>query len=239
MVRIGGEDIPLDIIMGLALFAFVVVGSLVIMFATRDQAKTHVLFLGLPNSGKTSLFYRLLRGSDVSTQTSMLANEERVTLKGKARTVVDYPGHHKLRHAAIPLIHNASAIVFCMDSIDWEANLSSNAEYLVEILTDPKVVLSRPKAKLAVACTKRDVGHSYKSTSIKKQLEAEIEKIRKTKVRGVTQLGQAQEEQLQLGVQGEKFSFDKHSPLDTTFIDVSGTETTDDSPLWAWVNKSA
>ena len=103
--------------------------------------KDTVALLGLPGSGKTALFFRLVTGSDVGTQTSMQPNEAPVTIgaSGSAKTLVDYPGHYKLRHAAQAVIHRSCGIVFCIDAIDWEANLSGTAEYLVSMLTDPQV----------------------------------------------------------------------------------------------------
>ena len=132
-------DLPLPIEV-LVLLVLMVAAAAVLFLSKRDvKQKGYVTFIGLPNSGKTALWFRYFRGCEVKTQTSMIANEEATTLGGKARTVVDYPGHLKLRHAASSVIHKSSALIFCVDSIDWEANLSSNAEYLVAILTDPEV----------------------------------------------------------------------------------------------------
>eukprot|EP01059_Diplonema_ambulator_P016725 TRINITY_DN284_c0_g3_i1.p1 TRINITY_DN284_c0_g3~~TRINITY_DN284_c0_g3_i1.p1 ORF type:complete len:248 (+),score=60.25 TRINITY_DN284_c0_g3_i1:40-783(+) len=218
-----GEEVFVAAAVGLITLLIV----LVYMGVFRKRKGTvgdKVVMVGLPGSGKTALFFKMLKGQEVETQTSVIVNQEQTEfgLKTKKRKMfIDYPGHFRLRPGLMPNCEDACEILFVIDAIDWESNLSPNAELLVALLTNPKIVHQTCRPSLAVVCTKRDVGHSYKSTAIKKQLEKEIDKVRKTKINVVNQLGSEGADVVELGDDHEKFTFEAHSPLDTTFFDVS------------------
>eukprot|EP01064_Diplonema_japonicum_P031860 TRINITY_DN5835_c0_g1_i1.p1 TRINITY_DN5835_c0_g1~~TRINITY_DN5835_c0_g1_i1.p1 ORF type:complete len:238 (+),score=64.19 TRINITY_DN5835_c0_g1_i1:60-773(+) len=201
-----------------------------------------VVFMGLPSCGKSALYWKLLHGQEVETQTSAMPNMETKELGTKAKktkTVVDYPGHYRLRPGLSALCEDACQLVFVIDAIDWETSLSSNAELLVTTLTNPKIVLKSTRPAMSIVCTKRDVGHSYKSTAIKRQLEKEIEKVRKTKTNVVNQLGTEGADIVELGIDDEKFNFEAHCPLPVTFFDVASKgdhEGVDE--LRAWMNEN-
>eukprot|EP00755_Sulcionema_specki_P006305 Sspe_Gene.35088::Locus_17021_Transcript_2_2_Confidence_0.500_Length_905::g.35088::m.35088/K12272/SRPRB, SRP102; signal recognition particle receptor subunit beta len=208
------------IILGALIAIYILVGLVGTVF--KKKKGDTVLFLGNATSGKTALFFRLLSGSEVNTHTSMVPNEKTVALSKNHPTYryVDYPGHQRLRQGINKYVSSAAGIVFVVDSIDMDQGLATSASFLVDLLTNPQLVMARPPPKLAIACTKRDIPHSYKSSSVKRQLEVEIEKVRKTVQRGVGQIGGG-DGKITLGVESEKFSFDKHSPFQVTVLDVA------------------
>ncbi|KAJ9456663.1 Signal recognition particle receptor subunit beta [Diplonema papillatum] len=225
-----------------------IVTLLVIILArgfSGSRKKDTLLMIGLPTTGSTALYYKCFFDEEVETHTSMQENVTIASIGSKRveRKVVDYPGHHRLRPGLSQYLYDAFAIVLVIDSVNWEQHLSANAELIYTILTDPKIVLTKPQPKLAIACTKRDIDHSYKSNSIKKQLEQEIEKLRKTKTNVISQLGKdGSDAELRLGVSNQPFSFTAHSTLDTTFLDVSAVDAPEaffregTKPLKAWID---
>jgi len=154
---------------------------------TRKKGKKDtLLLLGLPNSGKTALFYKLKDGKVLQTFTSMRENDATfnpvISKDGqKSRSklhVVDAPGHERLRLRALHFLPITAAIVFLVDSVDIEDNARHNAEYLYDLLTTATIVENN--IPILIACNKLDLA-LYKKASIKKKLETEINKIRKTR----------------------------------------------------------
>lgn len=151
----------------------------------RTKSDTIVL-AGLSGSGKTTIFYQLRDGSShLGTVTSMEPNEGIFVLhsesskKGKIKPVhlVDVPGHPRLRSKLDEFLPQAAGIVFLVDASDFLAKYSLASEYLYDILTGANVI--KKKIPVLICCNKSDQMSAYTEDYIRKQLEKEIDKLRK------------------------------------------------------------
>jgi signal recognition particle receptor subunit beta len=110
----------------------------VLVFATRRKSRNagnSLLLVGPPDSGKTAilstarrlaartsivltLYHQLVYDQTLPTHTSLQANSSVVALPAlkKALTVVDIPGHPRIRDQVNDYIADAKAIVFVVDS---------------------------------------------------------------------------------------------------------------------------
>lgn len=124
--------------------------------------------------------------------------------------LLDTPGHGKLRHLALTQISSPiiRGVIFVLDSS--LTDVRGTAEYLYEILlalqrsasaTGP----SAPK-KLLIACNKSDVFTALPASKIQKLLEEEITKMRVSRAKGVLDVeddGEGDMEREWLGEGGE------------------------------------
>jgi ADP-ribosylation factor 1/2 len=90
-------------------------GSL--LFKKRDA---RILMIGLDNSGKTTILYKLKLGVVKSTLPTVGFNVETVNVKGIELTVWDLGGQDKIRPLWEHYYHNAEGIIFVVDSNDKE-----------------------------------------------------------------------------------------------------------------------
>eukprot|EP00903_Cladosiphon_okamuranus_P008037 g7752.t1 len=190
---------------------------------SSKKRKGVVLFLGPCGSGKTAMCYRLSRGGSgqaatstaVSTVTSMEACRYpcRPSRSSSAATasLVDYPGHERLRGGVDQELRGADRIVFMLDSSCLAAQVAAGAELLYDVLTDPSLEGCRG---LMLALSKSDLKEA-KAARAKMLLQKELEKLRGT--RGM--LGTQGEEDdmpsaLALGRPGQPFSLEVDSPCE-------------------------
>jgi signal recognition particle receptor subunit beta len=177
---------PTIALIGTILVFLLVLITIIRIFFGKKLKKDTLLLLGLPNSGKTALFYQLKDGKLLQTFASMKENDATIrpviSKDGdKSRSllhIVDVPGHERLRSRAFHFLPITAAIVYLVDSVEIEDNARSNAEYLYDLLTNATVVDRR--IPIMVACNKLDLA-LYKKASIKKKIENEINKLRKTR----------------------------------------------------------
>eukprot|EP00756_Hemistasia_phaeocysticola_P001007 Hpha_TRINITY_DN10728_c0_g1::TRINITY_DN10728_c0_g1_i1::g.43639::m.43639/K12272/SRPRB, SRP102; signal recognition particle receptor subunit beta len=225
-IDIAGHEGAMALSVGFVSTLLVIILSTFYMFFSGSSRKRNrVLLVGLPSAGKTGLFYRLTTGSFVASHTSMLVNETDVDLGGRSVHLVDYPGHGRLREGLREQLSGLLAVLFVVDAGDIDQTVSDNAAFIVDLLTNPELVMQKQAPALAIVCTKRDLGHSYKSTAVKRRLEREIDEVRKTKASAVGQMGESGgRQQISLGLASERFEFEKHSSLPTTFIDCASKE---------------
>jgi signal recognition particle receptor subunit beta len=107
-----------------------------------------------------------------------------------------------------------------VDSVDIEDNVSNNAEYLYDLLTNQQVVESG--IPVLIACNKLDLS-LYKKASIKKKLENSINKIRKTRVAQPDMQGEEDNKSVDLtNDEDEPFDFSK-ARTDVTFAECTVT----------------
>lgn len=186
------------------------------------KRKGVVLFLGPCGSGKTAMCYRLSHGgggqaatSTVSTVTSMETCRYpcRPPRSSSAATasLVDYPGHGRLRGGIGQELRGADRIVFMLDGSCLAAQVAAGAELLYDVLTDPSLEGCRG---LMLALSKSDLKEA-KAARAKMLLQKELENLRGT--RGM--LGTQGEEDnmpsaLALGRPGQPFSLEVDSPCE-------------------------
>eukprot|EP01062_Namystynia_karyoxenos_P053961 TRINITY_DN4403_c2_g1_i1.p1 TRINITY_DN4403_c2_g1~~TRINITY_DN4403_c2_g1_i1.p1 ORF type:complete len:258 (+),score=100.38 TRINITY_DN4403_c2_g1_i1:74-847(+) len=215
-----GEELAVPALAALVLGGLLALLLLRSLLGGGGKRGNTVLFVGLPTAGKTALFFRLLSGASVDSHTSMQPNERDCDLGNRALHFVDFPGHGRLREGLARYFDSLLAIVYVIDACDIDQTLSDNASFLVDLMTNPRIVMCKRPPQLAIVCTKRDLGHSYKCTAVRKRLEKEIDEVRRTKASSVGQMGETGEQsQISLGMQSDRFDFGKHSSLPTTFMD--------------------
>ncbi|KAF9686710.1 hypothetical protein SADUNF_Sadunf02G0017500 [Salix dunnii] len=173
---------PTQLYAAVAVLLFTTLLLLTIRLLKRTKSNTIVLS-GLSGSGKTVLFYQVLRdgSSHQGTVTSMEPNEgtfllhsESAKVKGKIKPVhvVDVPGHSRLRPKLDEFLPQAAGIVFVVDALEFLPNLSAVTEYLYDILTKASVV--KRKLPVLICCNKTDKVTAHTKEFIRKQLEKEM-----------------------------------------------------------------
>ncbi|PWZ02013.1 hypothetical protein BCV70DRAFT_55101 [Testicularia cyperi] len=115
-----------------------------------------VLLVGLADSGKTTLFSSLVYGT---TPASLLASADAST---KPITLVDLPGHPRLRPLLDENVHQADAIVICVDTVmASKSSLSSGSgRQDGESVTDAADLLHSTLITLAKSRSKGSAGSS-------------------------------------------------------------------------------
>jgi len=189
----------------------------VIYLWTRKKSgrRSAVLIAGPCDGGKTLIFSRLVTAgkSGVDTFTSMQENlgHFQAPNTGKKVTVVDMPGHDRIRYAALDK-HKDSAlgVVYVVDASNIKQGIRDTAEFLFKILSDPAVHSNR--TPVLVACNKQDLVLSAKGASvIRREMAKEIGLLRETHARllsGVGGDGEGAPDHVFLGKEGKDFEFE-------------------------------
>jgi len=194
---------------------------------TRKKGSA-VLLLGPSNAGKTSLYLTLKDGGvKTGTTTSMQENEGTFKFNkyededAKPLHVIDFPGDASLSYRLPHFYPVAKVMVFMVDANDRKSIEREAAEIMYRVLTNPEVVELSPT--IIVACNKSDLILASKPALLKKTFETELQKL--TKTQGVAEDSVTddadQKETIPLGVEGESFEFDKHSPCPVDFMKCS------------------
>merc|ERR1712228_79055 len=167
------------------IFSIVAVIFTFIFFLLRGTSKRRntVLLMGPCDAGKSLMFLRLVHKQFAMTCTSVKDNKGHfiAKIKDKILTMVDIPGHERLRAQYLDE-YGASAlgVVFVVDSSTISRKTVADvAEFLFSILTDPVVFKNRPR--VLIACNKQDHDMAKRRTAVKSMLETEINTLRKTR----------------------------------------------------------
>ncbi|KPI86050.1 hypothetical protein ABL78_4888 [Leptomonas seymouri] len=150
------------------------------VFSRRRRTKT--VLIGLPDSGKTALFGQLVRHMQLrETRTSTRENTGPL-LAAKKRgmpdtapgvSIVDCPGHPRLRERMLRAVGEAVNVVVVIDAVSVQDSQHDGVAALAELLLG---VLQSPEfygvQRLLFSCTKRDEVTSYASKAVRKLLEA-------------------------------------------------------------------
>ncbi|KAJ3324102.1 hypothetical protein HDV06_000643 [Boothiomyces sp. JEL0866] len=184
-------------IIGIAALLLII---LAVIFLNRKQKNT-ILLLGPSASGKTTFFLQL-QDKQFETVTSLKENIYQI----KGKRIIDLPGHEKLFFKYHSYIKETKTIFYFIDSSTLLSNKKS-IEMLYEILA--------LNIDLVIVCNKSDLLLSLKQDKIKKLIEQEIEKIRKTK-----NFNMGEE---YLGYEGEVFLLE-HLPTKIEFVEHSFKE---------------
>ncbi|KAG8345413.1 putative ADP ribosylation factor family Signal recognition particle [Trypanosoma vivax] len=239
-----------------ALVAYIVVRCVYGAKMTTRRRRHTLLLLGPCGSGKTTLFAQLVARKRISARTSMQPNRAVMRFKadaasddeegpqtspGACMTVVDFPGHRRLRCSIDQELEEAKKVVIVVDSVtiqDPQGGAEALAELVVSVFTSPAFYFVEG---VLVACTKRDELTSYSAKSVQKLLEKEITHHIITRRGDVQSIGDivnaegvavgrrknngsslgktAKRHQLSLNDSG-KFTFDTF-PLPVDFVDIS------------------
>jgi len=139
--------------------------------------------MGPCDAGKTLMFLRLVHKQFANTCTSIKDNKGHFVakIKDKILTLVDIPGHERLRTQYIEE-HGGTAlgIVFVVDSSTISRKTVADvAEFLYTVLTDPIIFKNRPR--VLITCNKQDHEVAKRHTAVKSMLESELNTLRKTR----------------------------------------------------------
>lgn len=192
-----------------AIFFFLWYGS------KKTQRRDQILFVGPCASGKTILTRKL--AYDIEPTTTM--STEASVLQGDGiqtkYTIVDFPGHPKLRQQLRNYLPRAVKIVFVFDASNTQNQLRDAAEYIYDLFTNPQI---DGCSCMMVACNKSDVQGARPCARIKLALQQELEKIKLT--RKSMEDGD-DDNHVPLGRENQPFSFEQDSPIGVEFIDIS------------------
>lgn len=189
-----------------------IVGGLLLLFVFRffflqgrgsKPKRDAVLLIGLPGSGKTTLFTQLTSGVLVPTCTSMTVNKGYVLYpdvaatassgdparssdadgggawmagaKHKKTLLLDHPGHRRLFSSLLLSLRSARHVILVVDSITVHDDREEGVAAIAELLYSiiPSSAFYGVKSVL-IACTKRDDISSYSSKAVKKLLEGAL-----------------------------------------------------------------
>lgn len=155
-------------------------------------------------------------------------------------TIIDTPGHGKLRleHALSQLNNPAlRGVIFVVDSSVLDSSDSSASRDTAAYLHDTLLALQRrttgkdskkPKTALPVliAANKQDMFTALPAGAVKERLQSEIERVRVSRSKGLSAVGQETDEEVEDDVLGgggeEKFTFKLLEEEYDTRIDVLG-----------------
>ncbi|KXN70445.1 P-loop containing nucleoside triphosphate hydrolase protein [Conidiobolus coronatus NRRL 28638] len=180
----------------------------------RKKEKNVNLFIGLPNSGKSSFFSFLRTNTFMLTHTSYKSNQGYIqpkTFEGenvipKAINIVDCPGSEQHRHLYKSLVSGTDKIYFFIDSSTVQKERSEIGELLYEILSNPSVL--KKQTPLYLVCNKQDLPNSVLPEKVEEILEAEINSIRQTIGKNIDAQGSDETNGTEfLGFEGKSFKF--------------------------------
>eukprot|EP00033_Pygsuia_biforma_P001730 GCRY01001937.1.p1 GENE.GCRY01001937.1~~GCRY01001937.1.p1 ORF type:complete len:290 (+),score=52.99 GCRY01001937.1:104-871(+) len=180
---------------------------------TKDsiQKGSSLLLLGPSGSGKSALFLMLKNGEQRETHMSMKCNSEKFSIHGAEEgspiTVVDIPGHERLRFHFNDLVKTARCLVFLCDSADFTKNITATSDYLYDVLTHP--IVNKLSLPVLIGCNKSDLSSASSVSTIQTALEDTLDKVRYTR-QAMPEVNEETGESLApefLGIDGERFTF--------------------------------
>eukprot|EP01090_Pellita_catalonica_P011235 TRINITY_DN2277_c0_g8_i1.p1 TRINITY_DN2277_c0_g8~~TRINITY_DN2277_c0_g8_i1.p1 ORF type:complete len:235 (+),score=45.07 TRINITY_DN2277_c0_g8_i1:25-729(+) len=199
---------------------------LIVLFIWRRSSVrkgSSTLILGLCESGKTALWWKLRSGGAGETFTSMKENDDTFALHEGNGTyhIIDFPGHQRLRPQFKDFLPITGKIIFVIDSATFLNNVASVADFLYAICTHPNVY--KAKIPILVACNKSEMITAREVELIKTDLEVEMENMKSTVDIGGIGGKSESKEQVDLGDPESEFTFDQ-LPFDVTFTECSVAE---------------
>jgi len=231
---------PQTLIVVASLFLAVVCVAILVFFTRRKSRSTGnlLLLVGPPDGGKTAILSMLVYDQALPTHTSLQVNASSVAVpRKKPLTVVDIPGHPRIRNQVNEHITNSKAIAFVVDASTISRNGPVVAEHLHIILNAitslppsqvlPSLLILAHKSDLVKSGTTSSTIEALAINRVKTILERELEKRRASQSGGVgvEELGEegARTELGGLECSGEKgvFRFDAWEGGEVVFLGTS------------------
>jgi len=148
----------------------------------RKSSKKTVTFLGLSNSGKTSLLLHMIHGKECEARMSQMENDipfVNVTDSFSNRSVgiriIDVPGNERVRTNWNKYASESTVVVFFINSVDFVAQSRQAAEYLYDVLTLPE--MQKKKTPIIIFCNKCDLDTAKSVNTIRKGLEDQLQQL--------------------------------------------------------------
>ncbi|CAB0008962.1 unnamed protein product [Nesidiocoris tenuis] len=137
-------------------------------------SKRGILLTGICGGGKTLIYSRLVLDAFKNTYTSIKENvSEYITDGGSSVQLVAIPGHERLREKFFAqYVEHARGIIYVIDSVTVQKEIKDVAEFLYNILTDPKTLSNCNK--MLIFCNKHDKPTAKGAGIIKTLLEKEL-----------------------------------------------------------------
>uniref|UniRef100_M4B3E5 Signal recognition particle receptor subunit beta n=1 Tax=Hyaloperonospora arabidopsidis (strain Emoy2) TaxID=559515 RepID=M4B3E5_HYAAE len=186
------------------------------------------LLLGPRHAGKTSFFHLVRDGEHAETVSSMKEQTGRFIVHGKYNpdkfdaelTVVDYPGHERLRPRMADFYPVAGCIAFFVDASDVPS-FRQAAEFLYDVFANKKVNDLTPP--IMVVCNKSDMREAVSPQVVRDALEKELTQLKKTRSSLETEGDEEDQDlsQVPVGRDGESFQFDVDAPCEISFAKCS------------------
>eukprot|EP01098_Paradermamoeba_levis_P010872 TRINITY_DN4584_c0_g1_i1.p1 TRINITY_DN4584_c0_g1~~TRINITY_DN4584_c0_g1_i1.p1 ORF type:complete len:183 (-),score=23.12 TRINITY_DN4584_c0_g1_i1:64-612(-) len=133
---------------------------------SRKGKEQRIVILGLDNSGKTTILYKLKLGETVQTTPTIGFNVETVQKKNLIFSVWDVGGQDQIRGLWRHYFLNTQAVIFTIDCNDG-ARLKEAKDELWKVLESPELANS----VLLIFANKQDLPNSLPGDEITKQLE--------------------------------------------------------------------
>ncbi|KAK0085671.1 hypothetical protein PV325_004617 [Microctonus aethiopoides] len=195
-----------------AIFAVILTIVLFALWQRRKSTGRCVLITGLCDSGKTLLYARLLHSKFIETYTSAKENIGDIEVKDRSLKIVDIPGHERLRYKFFDKYKsNTRAVIYMIDSVNIQKDISDVAEYLYILLSDS---LMKSNIPVLILCNKQDQTMAKGCGVIKSLLEKEINLVRVTKASQL-EATDSSSTSIFLGKRGKNFEFnDLNTPIE-------------------------
>jgi signal recognition particle receptor subunit beta len=144
---------------------------------------------------------------------------------GPVLNLVDFPGAGQLRESLLRAAAAAGALAVVIDATGDSAHLSGAASLLYDLMTS-RGVIHPPSAgnapPLLLVAHKADSDKARSTEQLRKELEADLERLKVSRASIVTAGGEDDDEdRVLLGVQGKAFTFAQHAPMRVTWARAS------------------
>ncbi|KAG8968260.1 hypothetical protein FRC03_008126 [Tulasnella sp. 419] len=192
---------PPNLLTGSVLAALLAVIVYILSQKRATTKKSTVLLVGPSDAGKTAIFSSLAYSSARPTHTSLQPNVALMPSEDSASnptTIIDIPGHPRIRSQFTTYLQETKTIVFVVDASNITRNGSMVAEHLHLILHSmtslppsqkaPKLVIHAHKADLLnrlPSAAARFNATSLARERVKTILERELERRRQSSIKGV------------------------------------------------------
>eukprot|EP01112_Ceratiomyxa_fruticulosa_P001025 TRINITY_DN109_c0_g2_i4.p1 TRINITY_DN109_c0_g2~~TRINITY_DN109_c0_g2_i4.p1 ORF type:complete len:182 (+),score=38.58 TRINITY_DN109_c0_g2_i4:257-802(+) len=136
------------------------------LFRSFDKRERRIAMLGLDNSGKTTILYRLNIGDVVTTIPTIGFNVERVEVPGAlSMQVWDIGGQDKIRPLWRHYYHNTEGIIFVIDSTDKD-RIEESAEEFHKLLQEKDL----QNIPILIFANKQDLPNPLKAAEIAEKM---------------------------------------------------------------------
>ncbi|KAI9911825.1 hypothetical protein PsorP6_008875 [Peronosclerospora sorghi] len=191
------------------------------------KKKKMTLLLGPRHAGKTSFFHLIRDGKHIETVSSMKEQTSRFIVHpqynldkfGAELTVVDYPGHERLRSRIADFYPMTGSIVFFLDATDV-SSFRKAAEFLYDIFANKKINDQMPP--ILVVCNKSETSGAASVQTVRDSLEKELSQLKTTRS-SLEMEGDDEQDlsQVPVGRDGASFQFHIDAPCEVSFTKCS------------------
>lgn len=138
----------------------------------NEQKKFRVLMVGLDNSGKTTILYRVKIGEFISTIPTIGFNVESIVSNNAELTIWDVGGIDRIRALWRHYIEGTDGLIFVIDSSDI-SRITESKECLVSFLKDYEL----EKIPLLIILNKQDLPGTISPMQLKEEIDLKNEYV--------------------------------------------------------------